>query len=145
MRENFKIESKMFTAGGRISCDRCTAKSSRTGLQCARPALKSSKTKKCQFHGGRGSGAKTLEGKLRIAQAHTTHGNCSKASRQEQSRKSLELAHIEDMMYLLEMTSAPRSRGRKPKGYWPITTIEAAKKYVIDTELHRIRGSFDDL
>ena len=44
------------TAGGRICCARCTAQSSRTKLQCGRPALKTSKTQKCQFHGARSSG-----------------------------------------------------------------------------------------
>ena len=51
------------TAGGRIRCARCTAQSSRTKLQCGRPALKTSKTQKCQFHGGgQTSGKQTLEG-----------------------------------------------------------------------------------
>ena len=41
------------TAGGKITCLRCTAQSSRTKLQCGRPAIKTSRTQKCQFHGGR--------------------------------------------------------------------------------------------
>ena len=40
------------TAGGRIRCARCTAQSSRSKQQCGRPTLKTSKTQKCQFHGG---------------------------------------------------------------------------------------------
>ena len=55
-------------------CARCTAMSKRTKEQCGRPALKASKTQKCQFHGGRGSGPKTPEGRQREAQVHTVHG-----------------------------------------------------------------------
>ena len=54
----------LVTAGGRLLCAWCTAKSKTTGLQCGRPAQKVSKTQKCQFHGGRNnSGPKTPEGK----------------------------------------------------------------------------------
>ena len=53
------MESSLLTAGGKISCLRCTAKSTRTKLQCGRPALKASKTQKCQFHGGSSTGPKT--------------------------------------------------------------------------------------
>jgi hypothetical protein len=53
------LSNELTTAGGRIKCLRCTAQSSRTKEQCARPALNSSRTQKCQFHGGRQSGPKT--------------------------------------------------------------------------------------
>ncbi len=68
------MNNNLMTAGGKIQCLRCTAKSSRTGIQCGRPALKSSKTQKCQFHGGRSTGPRTAEGKARIAALHTKHG-----------------------------------------------------------------------
>ena len=45
------MEKFLSTAGGRITCLRCTANSSRTKKQCGRPALITSKTKVCQFHG----------------------------------------------------------------------------------------------
>ena len=48
------------TAGGKITCLRCTAKSTRTKLQCGRPAIKTSRTQKCQYHGGRPHTAETL-------------------------------------------------------------------------------------
>jgi hypothetical protein len=70
------------TAGGRLVCARCTAKSKTTGLQFGRPALEVSKTQKCQCHGGWGnSGAKTPEGKARAVAAHTKTGDCSQAAR----------------------------------------------------------------
>jgi hypothetical protein len=60
------------TLGGRVTCTQCNAQSKRTKLQCRAPAIKG-KTK-CRFHGGRSTGAKTAEGRARIAAAHTVHG-----------------------------------------------------------------------
>lgn len=136
-------DSFLLTAGGKIQCLRCTATSTRTKQQCGKPALKSSKTQKCQFHGGRSTGPITTEGKQRVAQAHTVHGQATNAVRREQSRKSLELAQIEDMMHLLEMSTATRSRGRKPTGYWKLETLSQAKQFVIDTPLHQPRASVE--
>lgn len=123
-------------AGGKIQCLRCTARSSRTGRQCERPALKSSKTQKCQYHGGRSTGPKTAEGKARIAAAHTVHGQESKAARAERSAGSAKLSRIEDAMYLLEMTTAPRTRGRKARGYVPVKTLDDVRLMVLDSFLH---------
>jgi hypothetical protein len=111
------------TAGGRIRCARCTALSSRTKLQCGRPALTTSNTQKCQFHGGRGSGPKTEEGRSRIAAAHYKHGESSKAARAEYSKASATLSQLEDAMHVLKMTKVPRTRGRKPRGYEPLHTV----------------------
>ena len=111
------------TAGGQILCARCTAQSSRTKLQCGRPALKTSKTQKCQYHSGRGSGPKTEAGRSRIAAAHYKHGESCKASRAEYSKASATLSQLEDAMHILKMTSAPRTRGRKPRGYKPLRTV----------------------
>ena len=135
-----EIESQITTAGGRIKCLRCTAQSTRTKQQCGRPALKTSKTQKCQFHGGRSTGPKTTEGRLRIALAHMVHGQATKAVRQELSHKALKLAHLEDMLHLLKMTTAPRSQGRKPSGYCPITTIEQALRFLFDTGWNSVEG-----
>ena len=126
------MEKQLLTAGGRIKCLRCTAKSSRTKQQCGKPALKSSKTQKCGHHGGLSTGPKTAEGRQRIADAQTVHGRDTKAERLERSRKSLELAQLEDAMYVLAMTSATRSRGRKPNGYTPLRTIDDVRRVLVD-------------
>lgn len=126
----------LVTAGGQIKCLRCTAKSTRTGVQCGRPALKSSKTQKCQYHGGRGSGPKTAEGKARIAAAHIVHGQDTSAARAERSAGSARLSRIEDAMYLLGMTAATRTRGRKAKGYVPVKTLDDVRLMVLDSVLH---------
>lgn len=130
------IEESISTAGGKIQCLRCTAHSSRTGLQCGRPAIKSSKTQKCQYHGGRSTGPKTAEGKARIAAAHTVHGKETNSVRTERSKGSARLSRIEDAMYLLEMTAAPRTRGRKARGYVPVKTLDDVRHMVLDSILN---------
>jgi len=136
--QNVREEYQTFleTAAGRIRCKRCTAKSTRTKLQCGRPALKSSKTQKCQFHGGRGSGPKTEEGRSRIAAAHYKNGESTKAARAEYSRASTTLNQLEDAMHLLKMTTATRTRGRKPSGYKPVRSTQDLIQLVLDTEKH---------
>lgn len=133
----------MITAGGKIQCHRCTAHSSRTGQQCGRPALKVSKTQKCQYHGGRSTGPKTAEGKARIAAAHTEHGQETKALRAERSAASAILSQLEDAMHVLGMTSAVRSRGRKAQGYVPVKTVADVKRMVIDDLVHRNKASVE--
>lgn len=51
MRETRTVEPTLHTAGGRIFCRRCDAKSKRTRRQCGGPAMRG-KTK-CRFHGGK--------------------------------------------------------------------------------------------
>lgn len=135
------MKNNLLTAGGRIDCPRCTARSSRTGKQCGRPALKTSMSQKCQFHGGRGSGPKTAEGKARIAAAHTVHGQETKAVRAERSVVSARLSQLEDAMHVLGMTTAVRSRGRKAQGYVPVKTMADVKRMMIDDLLHLDSGA----
>jgi len=126
----YLLSSNMVSGGGRIKCMRCTAKSKRTGLQCGRPALKVSKTQKCQFHGGRGSGPKTNIGKASISKAHLIHGEETQSKRLDRAEKKLWFAHIEDVMHVLNMTTMPRQCGRKPLGYRKIRTFDEAKKFI---------------
>ena len=131
-------------AGGRIICARCTAMSKRTKEQCGRAALKTSTTQKCQFHGGRGSGPKTVEGRQRIAQAHTVHGRETRQIRQERSQSALRLAQLEDVLHVLGMTTAARSRGRKPSAYWPVKTIADARRVMLEDVLHLAQAPLDE-
>lgn len=134
------MENNLMTAGGKIKCLRCTAHSSRTGEQCARPALKTSRTQKCQFHGGRGSGPKTAEGKALIAAARTIHGQETGAIRSQRSSASARLSQLEDAMHVLGLTDAPRIRGRKAKGYVPVQTFADVVSMVVDDFLRRNKG-----
>ena len=124
----------LVTAGGKIACARCAAKSKRTGNQCGKPALKGKAV--CQFHGGRSTGPNTEAGKARQRASVVTSGNYTQESIEDRSRSALRLAGLEDAMYVLEMTDAPRSRGPKPKGYKPLVTLEDVQRFVIDNPLH---------
>jgi hypothetical protein len=48
-------------------------------------------------------------------------------------------------MHVLGMTTATRTRGRKPKYYKPLKTKEQVCQYFLDIEMHRVKGSLEDL
>lgn len=133
-------EKYLVTAGGRITCLRCTAMSKHTREQCRKPALRISRTQKCGHHGGKSSGPKTAEGKARIGAAHLVHGDETNERRLERSEGSLRMAQLEDIMHVLEMTTATRAAGRKPAGYRPIQTLEEATGWVVEDALQLDKG-----
>lgn len=135
------MEKILTTAAGSIHCLRCTAHSTRTGKQCGRPALRSSKTQKCQFHGGRSTGPRTIQGKARIATAQTVHGRETKANRSERSAISAKLSQLEDAMRILGMTDALRCRGRKARGYAPIRTLNDVRQVLLNDLQNPVKGS----
>ena len=104
--------NQLLTIGGRIRCNQCQAKSKRSGVQCLGPAIKGKTV--CRMHGGRSSGAKTLEGRLRCAQAKTIHGQETSVARIERSHGCARLAVLESVGYALGFMTGQRTRGRKP-------------------------------
>lgn len=132
----------LVTAGSRITCKRCKAKSKRTGNQCGAPAEKGKNV--CRFHGARSSGAKTEAGKARIAAVHTLHGRETRKQREQRSAASAQISRLEDAMHVLKMTTSSRMRGRKALGYIPVTSIEDLAQMVIDDLLHRNTGVVDE-
>lgn len=100
------------TAGGRIRCLRCGAKSKRTGNQCAAPAMVGKFV--CKTHGGRSTGPKTAEGRAGCAAAKTIHGHDTRQARRDLSEGLIHLRALEDLARLLGMISGPRSPGRPP-------------------------------
>ena len=132
-----KHEYELFTtlAGGRISCLRCTASSTRTKLQCGRPALKASRTQKCQFHGGRPHKAEVLQ---RIAAANFLHGEATKVAKQQYRHDSALIHELEDAMRVLKMGEGPRIRGRKPMGYKPVLTQADVVRMIRERLLHTV-------
>ena len=131
------MEKFLSTAGGKITCLRCTAKSVRSGNQCLKPALKSSRTFKCSTHGGRNKGPITEAGKARSAAAHVKTGEYTKKSIRERSLKLAEMMQLEDALHVLKMTTATRTSGRKPTGYTPLTTIKDVVMFALDKELNK--------
>ena len=128
------LSNTLTTAGGKITCARCAAKSKHTGNQCGKPAVKGKAV--CQFHGGRSTGPKTEAGKARQRAAVISSGNYTKESIEDRSRSARMLAGLEDAMYVLGMTDAPRTRGPKPKGYKPLVTFDDVKRFILDNPLH---------
>ena len=106
------LEQTLITLGGRVSCQRCQAKSKRTKLQCAAPALKDKRV--CKTHGGRSTGPKTEVGRQRCAEAKTIHGNETRKARTVRSLASARLAILEALGHQLGFMSGTRTRGPKP-------------------------------
>ena len=117
-------ETYVSLAGGRIRCLRCTARSVRSGEQCGKPAMKSSRTQKCTHHGGRSKGPTTEEGKQKIIDVNHMNGQSTRSAREGHPKVSAQLSTLEDCMYVLGMTTEPRIRGRKPIGYVPVRNLE---------------------
>ena len=106
------------TAGGKIRCARCQARSKRTGNQCGAPAEKGKRV--CRFHGARSTGPRTEEGRSRIALGKTLHGNETRQARAERSAKTAELLALEDILFLLKAATGTRTRisfGKKSRKY----------------------------
>ena len=101
------------TAGGRIRCIQCQAKSKRTKQQCRAPASKG-KTK-CRFHGGASTGPKTETGRQRCAEVKTIHGRETRSIRTERSQAIARLQALEAIGHALGIMHGPRTRGPKSK------------------------------
>ena len=130
-----EYETDVSLAGGRIRCLRCTASSTRTKMQCGRPALKASRTQKCQFHGGRPHTADLLR---RISEANLLHGEATKAAKQQYRHDSALIHELEDAMRVLEIGEGPRLRGRKPMGYKPVLTQDDVVRMIQERLLHTV-------
>jgi hypothetical protein len=121
-------EATITLAGGRITCARCQAMSKRSREQCRKPALSDKRV--CQIHGGKSTGARTEEGRQRVAQAHLKHGEETRARRKQASANSAYLHELEDVAWALGMMTGGRTRGRKPKNYQPAKTAEDARLWI---------------
>lgn len=109
-------ELYLITAGGKIRCRRCKARSSRTKLQCAKPALKGKAV--CGHHGGYSTGPRTKEGKERIREAHLKHGQETQEARAERSEKSVMFRYLTDIGNHVNLFYTQlKTRGRPPSGY----------------------------
>lgn len=104
------LEQTILTLGGRITCQRCQARSKRTKLQCRAPA---SKGTKCRFHGGASTGPKTEAGLQRCALAKTTHGRETRSIRAERSQAIARLQALESLGHALGVMHGKRTPGKK--------------------------------
>jgi len=76
------------------------------------------------------NGPRTSEGRQRIGQAQLKHGAYSKASLEAKHAEAIQLRQLEDIAHLTGLIKGPRTRGAKPRGYRPITSMEAVKALV---------------
>jgi len=76
------------------------------------------------------SGPRTPEGRQRIAQAQLKHGAFTKAGLEAKHTEAIQLRQLEDIAVLIGLIQGPRTRGAKPQGYKPITSIEDVKALV---------------
>ena len=123
----------LVTGGGNITCLRCTALSTRTKQQCGRPAIKTSRTQKCQYHGGRPHTAETLK---RISEANMLHGQATKQAKEQYRHDSAQIHELQDAVYVLKMGEGPKIRGPKPKGYKPVMTQADVVRMIQERLLH---------
>lgn len=136
VNDKYSVEGKaqyLKTAGGKVTCLRCSAKSTRTQQQCGRPAIKTSRTQKCQFHGGRPHSEETLK---RISAANTTHGQATKEAKEQYRHDSALIHELEDAIAVLKMGEGPRIRGPKPRGYKPVKTQADVVRMIRERLLH---------
>ena len=105
----------LLTAGGRIRCLQCTAKSKRTGAQCRAVAVKDSPTSKCRVHGGKSTGPITQAGRDRVAAANTVHGRETRQIRVERQVTMKRLAEYETLAREMLLIHGPKQPGRRPK------------------------------
>jgi hypothetical protein len=117
-------EPYLNTAGGKICCRRCKAQSSRTKLQCSKPALKGKAV--CGHHGGLSTGPKTKAGKDRIRAAHLTHGEETLEAKAERSEKSVMFRYLTDIGNHCDMFYKKlKTRGRPPSGYTQLNLTDS--------------------
>ena len=106
-----KLEQTLTTLGGRVICQRCQAKSKRTKLQCAAPALKGKRV--CKTHGGLSRGPTTEAGRQRCSEARTIHGRETRKARNERSLASARLAVLEAAGFSIGLLKGTKIRGRR--------------------------------
>ena len=123
----------MLLAGGRIRCRRCDGRSRHHARRCLAPAMRG-KTK-CYFHSGhRATGPRTEQGKANSAKANLKHGGYTKQAQTEHSVASAQLSQLEDAMYLLGMSNAPRCTGRKASAYCKLESLDDVRAMLAETK-----------
>ena len=118
-------EDVLLLADNRIRCRRCSAQSKRTKLRCGAPAMKGKRV--CRTHGGKSTGPKTEQGKANSAKVNLKHSKYTKQAQTEHSEASAQLSQLEDAMYLLGMSGAPRCTGRKASAYCKLESLDEVR------------------
>ena len=108
----------MTTAGGRITCRRCVGYSQQNQKQCNHPALRSSSTSRCKWHGGASTGPRSKAGIEAIKKANTKHGKYTKEVVERTSQQDAMFRYLTDIGNHLDMfTHKVKTKGRASKYY----------------------------
>ena len=99
-------QSSLLTAGGRIRCLRCQARSKGHGGQCGAPAIQGKRV--CRNHGGLSRGPTTAAGRQRCAEAKTIHGEQTRAKRKRASELSALLKAYAAILEVRYRTELPK-------------------------------------
>ncbi len=103
-----------------------------SGKQCKKQALKTSRTQKCKFHGGRSTGPKTETCEARQGTAPIRDGKNTKEALDDRARNIRVLAGLEDGFYVFNMASSPRmGGGRKHPTLWQGFYVISSLNYYI--------------
>jgi len=93
---------------------RCGAKT-RQGTACQKPTLKA--RTRCQLHGGKSTGPKTVEGRQRVSEAHYKHGR--RTNTQVTADRERAQVNREIRAALRERINMMIQDGTLPKNYRP--------------------------
>ena len=129
MKDNY--EKYLITAGGRIKCHRCQARSSRKKQQCGKPAIRLKNV--CDTHGGLSTGPRTQEGIKCIKDAHWKHGNETKEARAKRRRMSLMFQRLEEIGWHIGIFTGTKTKGRKVSKELDLNDPEQLQQALIES------------
>jgi hypothetical protein len=86
----------------------------------------------CRAHGGLSTGPKTPAGRAVSGMRFFDHGRESRACRAERAAQSAVILQIEDILSLYGLLSRGRTRGRKPRGYVRVESLEQARFWLLN-------------
>ncbi len=138
----YKPEQYLITAGGRIKCKRCHARSSRKKQQCGKPAMRGKNV--CNTHGGLSTGPKTTEGIKRIQNAHWKHGNETKEAKAERRRMSLMFQRLEAIGWQVGMFIGTKTRGRKVGAHLDLNDPDQLQQALLESMHSKNRSRTDE-
>ena len=124
-------EGVLLLSYGLIRCSSSSARSHRTNFRTGSPEMNGKRV--CRTHGGKSTGPKTEQGKANSAKANLKNGKYTKQAQTEHSEASAQLSQLEDAMYLLGMSNAPRCAGRKASAYCKLESLDDVRAMLAKT------------
>ena len=114
---------------GKFWGKRCQGKSSITGKQCQKPAIKTSRTQKCVNHGGNSGHKKNPK----FAEHLTKTGEFTREKIAKKIQNRLDIRLMGEVLAVLEgHTVEKKQSGRRVKNYKPITNMEEVEAFLKD-------------